>query len=169
MRRTAIACGTIMLGWCCLAAPAQAAGPRVGQKAPVFAAHNLYGKPVTLNQFRGKVILLNFWATWCGPCRVELPRFDAWQARYSADGLQVLAISMDDNRDQARAMADRLHLHFPMLAGNSRLGAAYGGIFGLPVTYLIDRDGIVRKRVEGETNLDQLEVEVQKLLHEPHR
>ncbi len=141
----------------------------IGRVAPGFLRHGLHGETVDLSSYRGKVVLLNFWATWCGPCRSELPRFDRWQAKYQARGLQVLAISMDDNPALARGVVEKLRLQFPVVMGDSELGGLYGGIFGLPVTYLIDRNGIVRKRIGGEAKPQVLEQEIVDLLSEPDR
>ena len=141
----------------------------IGRVAPSFARRSLHGETVNLSSYRGKVVLLNLWATWCGPCRTELPRFDRWQAKYQARGLQALAISMDDDPALARGVVEKLRLHFPVAMGDSQLGSLYGGIFGLPVTYLIDRDGIANKRIEGEAKSDLLERETVDLLSEPDR
>jgi peroxiredoxin len=147
----------------------RASGRLIGRVAPGFARRSLHGETVDLSGYRGKVVLLNFWATWCGPCRAELPRFDRWQAKYQARGLQVLAISMDDDPALARGVVDKLGLHFPVVMGDSQLGSLYGGVFGLPVTYLIDRNGVVRRRIEGEAKSDVLEKEIVALLSEPNR
>lgn len=114
-------------------------------------------------------MLLNFWATWCAPCQMELPRFEEWQARYRAQGFQVLAISMDDSEPPAKALAQKDRLNFPVMMGDPELGELYGGIFGLPVTFLIDRTGKIRFRMEGETNLGLMESRLQSLLSEPSR
>ena len=136
----------------------------VHKHAPLFARKDLSGKPVALRAYRGKVVLLNFWATWCGPCLVELPRFAAWQTQYGPDGLQVIAVSMDDGQAPVRTLAGKLRLDFPVLMGDARLGSMYGGVLGLPVTYLIDRNGTVRARIEGESDLKVMESEIRQLL-----
>jgi thiol-disulfide isomerase/thioredoxin len=146
------------------AAPAEVS--LVHKQAPVFARKDLRGKTVALRAYRGKVVLLNFWATWCGPCLVELPRFAAWQKQYGPDGLQVIAVSMDDGPTPARALVRKLALDFPVVMGDEKLGSMYGGVLGLPVTYLIDRKGKVRGRIEGESDLKVMEGKIQKLLAE---
>lgn len=137
--------------------------------APVFSRVELHGKKIDLADYRGKVILLNFWATWCAPCRVELPRFSSWQTSYEKQGLQVLAVSMDDNEALTRGVVQKLRLSFPVMMGDAKLGDLYGGIFGFPVTFLIDRKGIIRQRIEGEADLDKTESRVKALLLEPGR
>ena len=136
----------------------------VHKAAPAFERADLAGRKVRLKDYRGKVVLLNFWATWCASCQVELPRFAEWQKTYGAQGLQVLAVSMDDNAAPVRKTARRLHLDFPVLMGDAELGKEYGGVLGLPVTYLLDRDGRVVARIKGETDLHVLEIEVKQVL-----
>jgi cytochrome c biogenesis protein CcmG/thiol:disulfide interchange protein DsbE len=138
-------------------------------KAPQFTRRALDGHSVSLSAYKGKVVLLNFWATWCGPCRVELPRFAQWQRELGPSGFQVVAISMDDSPSPVRSFLKRTPLPYPVLMGDARLGAAYGNILGLPVTYLIARDGTIVHRYEGESNLDEMNISIQSLLSErPH-
>lgn len=148
-------------GGMCAQTPAQ---NLVHRPAPAFIRVDLAGQEVRLKDYRGKVVLLNFWATWCAPCQVELPRFEQWQKKYGARGLQVLAISMDDNAAPVRRTARRLHLDFPVVMGDAKLGEEYGGVLGLPITFLIDRDGRVVGRIKGETDLHSLEIAVRRLL-----
>ncbi len=136
----------------------------VGKQAPRFVRTDLLGRKIDLNSYRGKVVLLNFWATWCAPCQVELPHFAAWQKQYGPQGLEIIAVSMDDDATPVRATVRKLELNFPALMGDEKIGSQYGGILGLPVTYLIGRDGIIRQRLEGETDLGELESTVIKLL-----
>jgi peroxiredoxin len=123
---------------------------------------------VRLANYRGKIVLLNFWATWCAPCLLEMPRFVQWQDRYRAHGLQVLGVSMDDDASPVRALNRKLHLNYPVVMGDEKLGDLYGGILGLPVTYLIDRNGAIRARFQGETDLSKIEAELKELLAAPH-
>jgi cytochrome c biogenesis protein CcmG/thiol:disulfide interchange protein DsbE len=136
----------------------------VGKQAPRFVRTDLAGRKIELKSYRGKVVLLNFWATWCVPCRVELPRFAGWQRQYGSQGLEIIAVSMDDDVTPVRATVRKLELNFPALMGDEKIGRQYGGVLGLPVTYLIGRDGIIRQRLEGETDLGELESTVIKLL-----
>jgi cytochrome c biogenesis protein CcmG/thiol:disulfide interchange protein DsbE len=125
---------------------------------------DLAGKAIRLRAYRGKVVLLNFWATWCGPCRTELPRFAAWQRTYEEEGLQVIAISMDDDRATARTMARSLALDFPVVMGDAALGERYGRVLGLPVTFLVARDGTIAARLDGESQLADMETKIKQLL-----
>lgn len=126
-----------------------AAESLLNHPAPDFARTTLGGTPIRLADFRGKVVLLNFWATWCAPCRVEIPRFTEWQRQFGPQGFQVLAVSMDDDPSPVRTFVQRTHPNFPIVMGDARLGELYGGVLGVPVTFLIDRSGIVRRRYDG--------------------
>lgn len=134
------------------------------KQAPPFVRVDLTGRPIDLESYRGKVVLLNFWATWCAPCQVELPRFEIWQKKYGAQGLQVLAVSMDDGDAAGKRTVRRLHLTYPVVMGDAKLGDIYGGVLGLPVTFLIDRNGVVVAKIKGETDLEKLESRVKALV-----
>lgn len=143
---------------------AQGAPNLVHKPAPQFAKPDLNGKLIDLRRYRGKVVLLNFWATWCAPCQVELPKFQAWQSKYGPAGLQVVAVSMDDGDAAVRRTVRKLRLGFPVVMGDAAIGEAYGGVLGLPITFLVDRNGIVTEKIKGETNLEELELRVRALL-----
>jgi cytochrome c biogenesis protein CcmG, thiol:disulfide interchange protein DsbE len=106
-------------------------------------------KTIQLEAFRGKVVLLNFWATWCAPCLTEMPAFSEWQKQYGSRTFQVIGVSMDDEATSVISTIDRLKLTYPVVMGDEHLGAAYGGVLGLPVTFLIDRHGRVQARYEN--------------------
>jgi cytochrome c biogenesis protein CcmG/thiol:disulfide interchange protein DsbE len=155
----------VLLGACLAAGarPGHGAEPLLGKKAPEFTRTDLNGHTVSLAQLRGKVVLLNFWATWCAPCEVEMPVFSAWQRQYGPQGLRVVGISMDDGAAPVRKAVARLKLDYPVAMGDARLGERYGAL-GLPLTYLIDRDGVVRARFQGETNPKAIMARLQALL-----
>lgn len=136
----------------------------VHKPAPAFVRKDLSGRNVALEKFRGKVVLLNFWATWCAGCQAELPRFEAWQKKYGAEGFAVLAVSMDDTAAPVRKTVQRLHIEFPVVMGDARLGDEYGGLLGLPVTYLVDREGKILAEFKGETDLNAMERAIQTAL-----
>ncbi|MGA2896195.1 MAG: TlpA disulfide reductase family protein [Acidobacteriaceae bacterium] len=152
----------------CLAAggthDACAATSLVHKRAPEFVRTDLDHKRLDLNAYRGKVVLLNFWATWCAPCQVEMPHFMAWQQKYGPRGLQVIGISMDDDPALVRQAYRKLKLNYPVAMGDVKLGDLYGGVLGLPVTYLIDRHGEIQAEYQGETNLNKIERQMQSLL-----
>lgn len=150
--------------------PSLAAGPvvrpMVTKRAPVFVRSAFDGSKIDLRSLRGKVVLLNFWATWCAPCQAEMPVFARWQELYGRDGLQVVGISMDDDDAPARRLVSRLKLNYPVAMGDARLGELYGGVLGLPLTYLIDRRGFVRAQFQGETPTNAIEKRLKKMLAE---
>jgi peroxiredoxin len=145
---------------------AQSAGPLLHRPAPQFVRPDLDQKRIDLSAYRGKVVLLTFWATWCAPCQIEMPHFIDWQARYGPAGLQIIGVSMDDDSGPVQALARRRHLNYPIVMGDAELGTVYGGILGLPVTFLIDRHGKIAARFKGETNLVSMEHVMKQLLRE---
>ncbi|WP_260705013.1 TlpA family protein disulfide reductase [Edaphobacter flagellatus] len=141
-----------------------AAKPAAGRTAPDFTRNTLDGKPVRLSTYRGKLVLLNFWATWCGPCLTEIPRFNTWQTKYASQGLQVLGVSMDDDAAPVQKAARKLQFTYPVIMGDEKIGEQYGGVLGLPISYLISPDGKIIERVQGETDLSALEKRITGLL-----
>lgn len=145
-----------------------AAAPRkaslLNKPAPPLARTSLDNQSIDLGSLRGRVVLLNFWATWCAPCQIEMPRFVAWQQKYSGQGLSIVGVSMDDDSETVQSYLRKKKLNYPVVMGDEKLGLAYGGVLGLPVTYLIDRQGVIRARYEGETHLDAMEATLRKLL-----
>jgi cytochrome c biogenesis protein CcmG/thiol:disulfide interchange protein DsbE len=139
----------------------------LNRPAPPFTRTDLENGRVSLASYRGKVVLLNFWATWCGPCIVEIPHFMEWQKQYGPRGLAVLGVSIDDDGAPVRAFAQKLHVNYPMVMGDARLGENYGGVLGVPVTFLIDRRGIIRARINGESDLHEMEEKIRALLAQP--
>jgi len=144
--------------------PLQSQTALLHRLAPGFVRSDLNGQRVDLRALRGKVVLLNFWASWCGPCQVELPAFQSWQTKYGSSGLQVITVAMDDDTQPVTAVVKKLQLRFPVVMGDDELGKKYGGILGLPITFLIARNGIIVERVNGAADLSQLEMKVHSLL-----
>jgi peroxiredoxin len=133
-------------------------------RAPEFSLTALNGRNLTLSDYRGKVILLDFWATWCAPCQAEIPRFVAWQSQYGQRGLQVIGISMDDTAGPVRAFYGKFGINYPVALGNTKVAEDYGGILGLPVNFVIDRTGRIYSKRAGTTDLAVVENEIQSLL-----
>ncbi len=132
--------------------------------APSFSRIDLGHRKVSLADYRGRVVLLDFWATWCAPCLTEMPRFVAWQQEYGGRGLQVVGISMDDEEPPVLAAYQKYRLNYPVVMGDEKLGEMYGGILGLPVTFLIDRNGKIRFKHQGLADLNIIDHEIQTLL-----
>jgi cytochrome c biogenesis protein CcmG/thiol:disulfide interchange protein DsbE len=132
--------------------------------APNFALTDLQGHTLKLADYKGKVVLVDFWASWCVPCQAEIPRFIEWQKRYGNDRLQVIGISMDDDLNAARAFVGRYKLNYPVAMGTQELAESFGGILGLPANVVIDRDGLIFAKHVGEVDLKLLEAEIKSLL-----
>ena len=133
--------------------------------APEFSFTDLSGQKLDLATYRGKVVLLNFWATWCAPCRTETPRFVELQNRYRKQGLQIIGISLDDQTNPVRAFYEQFTINYPVAIGDANLAERYGGILGLPVSFLIDCDGRIHARHAGETDISLIDQEIMSLLH----
>lgn len=123
---------------------------KIGDEAPNFLLKDLEGFHVTLDQFRGKVVLLNFWATWCGPCRVEMPAMEQLYRTFSRKDFEILAVSTDPQGPAVtKPFQQEMGFTFPVLHdANFQIGLRYGART-LPMTFLIDRHGIIQKRVFG--------------------
>ncbi|MFC1481132.1 TlpA family protein disulfide reductase [Candidatus Neomarinimicrobiota bacterium] len=118
------------------------------QLAPDFTLHDLQGKRYTLHELRGQVVVINFWATWCGPCRYEIPDLTRIYNSYKEEGVIVLGISLDDlHPDQIGRFSKNYKISYPVLHGPrselAKLTAAYGGISSIPTTFIVDRDGYI--------------------------
>jgi len=128
---------------------ADGSAPQEGSPAPDFAVSTLDGREVRLSDYRGSIVLLNFWATWCGPCREEMPLFEAAQQEYSDRGLVVLAVNVGEGPSTVRPFVDRLALTYDIaLDEESRVARRYR-VRSYPTTYFIDRDGTVEGRRVG--------------------
>ena len=135
-----------------------AGGPKPGTAAPDFALQSLDGKTVHLSDFRGKAVLLNFWATWCTPCRLEMPWFVELEKQYGPQGLQVVGVAMDDaGPDKIAKFAKDMGVNYPVLLGKESVGDEYGGLEYLPTSFYLDREGKVVQRVFGLRSRSDIE------------
>jgi thiol-disulfide isomerase/thioredoxin len=130
---------------------------KAGDTVPAFTRADLAGKPLRFADFRGKLVLLNFWATWCAPCREEIPIFSSWQKTYGAKGLRVIGISMDDDVASVREFLREYPAAYPIAMGDAAFAEVLGGVLGLPLSYLVDAKGRVIARYQGAIDLPQLE------------
>ena len=131
-----------------------------------YTLADMNGDELDLASLKGKVILLNFWATWCGPCKIEIPAFIELQDGYGDQGFQVLGLSVDDTPEQMRPFAEDLGVNYPFLVGlgEDDFQEAYGPIWGLPVSFWIDREGTLCKTHMGIASKDELELALESLL-----
>jgi peroxiredoxin len=140
--------------------------PLLGKPAPGFALRDLAGHPVSLADYRGKAVLINFWATWCAPCQVEMPWFIALEQKYASQGFTVLGIDKDYPEDLPKVpgFAKKMNLNYPVLYGNAKTYAAYGCCDYLPTSYYVDRAGTVRIATVGLGERDTVETYIRRLL-----
>jgi thiol-disulfide isomerase/thioredoxin len=131
-----------------------------------FVMQDMNGKDVKFADLKGKVVMLNFWATWCGPCKVEIPMFTELQKQYRDQGLMFVGVSIDDPPEALRAFADEYKMNYPILIGNGRedVQNAFGPMFGIPVTLLIARDGTICTRYLGPRPKERFERDIKALL-----
>lgn len=138
----------------------------VGKMAPLeYTVKDMNGADVRLSSFKGKVILLNFWATWCHPCKEEIPDLVALQTQYK-DDIVVLGFSIDDKPEELKEYAKQFQMNYPVLvgAGHENIQEAYGPLWGVPVTVIIGRDGKIAKKQSGIRSLEQFDKEIKRLL-----
>jgi thiol-disulfide isomerase/thioredoxin len=124
----------------------------------------LSGQQLRLSDYRGKLVLLDFWATWCDPCREEIPHFVELQNKYRDQGLQIVGVSMDDSPEPVRDFYQRFKMNYPVVMGNASTGELYGGVLGLPIAFLIGRDGCIYSKHIGATDIGVFEREITTLL-----
>jgi peroxiredoxin len=138
----------------------------VGKPAPLnYTVKDMNGESVHLASYKGKIILLNFWATWCPPCKVEIPDLIELQEQYK-DDIVVLGFSVDDTAEQLKPFAEEYRMNYPILVGlgHENIQEAYGPMWGIPVTIIIDRDGTIAKKQSGIRSKEQIEREIKALL-----
>jgi thiol-disulfide isomerase/thioredoxin len=134
--------------------------------APDFSLESLDGKTMRLSDFRGKAVLLNFWATWCSPCKIEMPWFVDLQQKYGAQGLQIVGVAMDDaSKEDIAKFAKDMGVNYPVLLGKEAVGDSYGGIPALPESFYIGRDGKVVDKVLGLKGKAEIEDDIKKALN----
>lgn len=136
-----------------------------GVQAPDFELVSLDGRKVKLSDFRGKAVVLNFWATWCAPCKVEMPWFVDLQNHYGSDGLTILGVAMDDSEPQKIAQfASEMGVNYPVLLGTNKVSEAYGDVEYLPTTFYINRQGKIVGKVAGLIGKAEIEDDAKKAL-----
>ena len=140
-----------------------------GKAAPEFSLESLQGKTVRLSDYHGKAVLLNFWATWCQPCKIEMPWFEDLQKQYGPQGLQVVGIAMDDaSKEDIAKFVKQMGVNYPILLGKESVGDAYGGVQFLPSTFFIDREGKIVDHIFGLKSRSEIEDEIKQSLGGGH-
>jgi len=157
----------------------QYVSPLEGKPAPAFTLNDLTGKKVTLESYRGKALLVNFWATWCGPCRIETPWIVELRQKYAAQGFEVLGVDTegddlkpDDKAGWAKAKAAAAKfvaqekMTYPVLLDGDSIDSEYGGLDNLPTSFFVDRKGVVVAAQVGLTSESDIESKIQKALNQ---
>ncbi|HEX5228171.1 MAG TPA: TlpA disulfide reductase family protein [Bryobacteraceae bacterium] len=135
--------------------------------APDFALNDASGRTIKLSDYRGKVVLLNFWATWCTPCREEIPWFMDFAAVNSGRGFAVLGVSMDEGGwKSVQPYVDRLHINYPVMIGNDEVARLFGGLDSIPLTLVIDRSGRIAAVHAGLCKRSEYESDINSVLNE---
>jgi peroxiredoxin len=164
----AVLAGAVLVGAGLLARHSLNAGEtdQTGKAAPAWELKDLDGKTVHSSDFKGKVVILDFWATWCPPCRAELPSFVALQKKYQDKGLTVVGMSVDKGSvDDVKAFAKQQGLNYPVVLADAKIAGAFGGIEGIPTTFIIDRNGHIVKQHVGLTEQSEFESDIKPLLN----
>lgn len=134
-------------------------------KAPDFTLPDLNGKAFSLSELEGKVVILNFWATWCPPCVVEIPHFIDLYKEYKGQGLEVVGVSLDRGGVKVvKSFVEKNEMTYPVVIGNQKVAEDYGGIRGIPTTFVIDRQGYIVKKFVGYRDKNVFESVIQQLL-----
>ena len=145
--------------------PLKMVGDVKGVQAPDFNLPTLDGRRMKLSDFRGKAVLLNFWATWCPPCKIEMPWFVELQKQYGKDGLVVLGVAMDDTEPPKIAQfAHDMGVNYPVLLGTDQVSDDYGNVQYLPTTFYVDRNGVIVDKAAGLFSRQEIERDIRKIL-----
>jgi thiol-disulfide isomerase/thioredoxin len=137
-----------------------------GTPAPDFTLETLDGKSVSLSSLRGKAVVVNFWATWCGPCKIETPWLVEMQNQYGAQGLQIVGVAMDDSgKDEIAKFAKNMGMNYPVALGKEAVGDAYGGVSYLPESFFVGRDGKIVDKIMGLEGRSEIEDAIKKALN----
>ena len=155
--------------------PPEYVSPLVGKPAPAIELEDVAGKKVALAEFKGKAVLINFWATWCAPCKIETPWLVDLRNQYGPQGFEVLGISADDidrnnakrfgeEKDEIAEFTTKMHIPYPVLIDGATLSDAYGGLDELPMSFYVDRNGVVVAAQMGLTSKSEIEGNIKKAM-----
>jgi thiol-disulfide isomerase/thioredoxin len=136
-----------------------------GKVAPAFTLVNLQGKKVSLKDYKGRPVLVNFWATWCSPCKLEMPWFEEFRQKYGPQGFEILGIAEDDaGKDEIAKAVKKINVSYPILLTDPKVAPAYGGVDYLPESFYVDRNGIVQTQTSGLGSKDEIEANIKRLI-----
>jgi thiol-disulfide isomerase/thioredoxin len=137
-----------------------------GKIAPGFTLTNLDGKKVSLSEYKGRPLLVNFWATWCGPCKVEMPWFEEFRKQYAGQGFEVLGLAddADAGKDAIAKVAQKAGVSYPILLTDGKVQTAYGGLDVLPMSFYVDRNGVIVEETAGLGSKDEIEAHIKKTI-----
>ncbi|WP_255460959.1 TlpA family protein disulfide reductase [Edaphobacter albus] len=137
-----------------------------GKQAPQFSLTSLDGKKVSLADYKGRPVLVNFWATWCGPCKVEMPWFEQFRKQYAAQGFEILGLAddVDAGKDAIAKVVQKAGVTYPILLTDGKVQNAYGGLDVLPMSFYIDRNGVIVEQTAGLGSKDQIEASIKKTI-----
>lgn len=133
----------------------------IGKQAPDFELSTLDGKPVKLSDYKGRPVLINFWATWCGPCKIEMPWFIDLKKQYASQGFEIIGIAMEDTENATiDEFVKKMGVNYLILKGKNAVGDAYGGVQGLPASFYVDREGKIVAQHTGLVSRSVIEHDV---------
>jgi thiol-disulfide isomerase/thioredoxin len=137
-----------------------------GKVAPGFTLVDLDGKKVSLSDYKGHAVLVNFWATWCGPCKVEMPWFEELSKKYAPQGLEILGLTddVDAGKETIAKTAHRIGVSYPILLTDGKVQKAYGGLDVLPMSFYVDRNGVIVEETAGLGGKDEIEAHIKKAI-----
>ena len=137
----------------------------VGKVAPAFTLVTLEGKKVSLSDYKGRPVLVNFWATWCAPCKLEMPWFEQFRSQYAGQGFEILGIAEDDaGKDEIAKVAKKTGVTYPVLLTDGKVAPAYGGVDVLPMSFYVDKTGVVVEETAGLGSKDEIEANIKKVI-----
>ena len=137
-----------------------------GKIAPAFTLTTLDGKKVSLSDYKGRPVLVNFWATWCGPCKIEMPWFEVFHKQYAAQGFEILGLAddVDAGKDAISKVVQKTGVTYPILLTDGKVQTAYGGLDYLPMSFYIDRQGVIVEETAGIGGKDEIEAHIKKTI-----
>jgi thiol-disulfide isomerase/thioredoxin len=147
--------------------PSESEQPHMlGKTAPGFTLTNLDGKKVSLSEYKGRPVLVNFWATWCGPCKVEMPWFEEFRKQYAGQGFEVLGLTddADAGKEAITKVVQKAGVNYPILLTDGKVQTAYGGLDVLPVSFYVDRNGVIVDQTAGLGSKNEIEAHIKKTI-----